>query len=153
MANDSKSVVAARRFLEPDETLIGAFFGTIGPRPGVEVVSLFALVFTLFLTFSHLAAWVIFIAVFLGVAFRRRFVLVALTSKGIIQVESGLRRVPRDDAPVTRFPADSSLLYEDAGDPHVTVGNKKVWVGGADQDEARRLARLAAEHPGSSSSD
>ncbi len=96
MADDSKSVVAARRFLEPDETLIGAFFGAIGPRAGVEVVSLFAFVFTLFLTFSHLAAWVMgdlhCSAPFLGVAVFpqvpqtvRHGWLVALTSKGIIQ--------------------------------------------------------------------
>lgn len=147
MAGDSKAARAARQFLAPDETLVGAFFGETGPKPGVEAFAVLAFGATLILTSSQIAGWVVAIAVFAGVSLGRRYEVIALTSEGLVVIKSGLRRVPRQGAPVSRSSIRPNLLYAEAGDPYATVDGRKLWVRGADQDEARRLARLASKRP------
>lgn len=144
---DSKAARAAKQFLNADETLVGAFNGMTGPRPGVEAAFAMPLGFVGLLASNVIVAWIIVMAVVAGVSLRRRHVLVAVTSEGVVQVESGLRRVPRPGAPVGRFRMRPNFMFAEAGDPYVTVFSRKMWVvRGADQDEARRLARLAPKH-------
>lgn len=144
MIDDSKAVVAARPFLEADEILVGAFFGETGPKPGVEAFSVLVFAATLLLTSNYIAALVLGSALYAGVILRRRHVLVALTDHGLLQIRCGLRRVPRQAAPVTRLGVRSNLLFADAGDPFATVQGRKIWVRGPNQDEARRLSRLVS---------
>jgi hypothetical protein len=145
LADDSKAARAARQFLTTDEELFGAFFGDIGPKPGVEAFSVLAFGATVILTSSRILGLVIAVAVFASVVRRRRHVLVALTSQGLVEIDSGLRRTPRPGDPVSRLRTRPNLLYAEAGDPYVTVYGRKMWVRGGEQDEARRLAKLASK--------
>ena len=82
----------------------------------------------------------------LWISRRRTWVTVALTDRSVVVIENGRRRMPPDNATITRLPLNSICLSEKRGDASVAVGGEYFWVNGSQQDEARRLSLLSTHN-------
>lgn len=138
MVMDAKLAEALNSVVPEDEKVLGAFVGIRTPRSQVIVLLVLALI-VLYLYLGLLG----FLLVSILQYFFRRIVTVAVTTNHVLMIENGRYKLPPEGAKILRLPYGSiSCISSGLRTPKVTVGAKKMWVDGWNEDEARRLAKL-----------